>query len=532
MTALVMLTASLGLMLSPPRSALVPLSPRNYQVPLSMQLRNAAADMTDIVALGETLQIYVDTEDEEAGSLWAEATVNSIDSDSGEFMVKVTEWDSLAKDDPAYEAAYEEGPFTAGEEGEEWRRGVEPWDPGKDASGVDVGDSLQIFVDTEDEEAGSVWAAATVNSIDSDSGEFTVKVTEWDSLAKDDPAYEAAYEEGPFTAGEEGEEWRRPEAPARKAGNGAGVAIGDSLQIAVDTEDEEAGSVWAAATVYSIDLVSGEFMVKVTEWDSLAKDDPAYEAAYEEGPYTVGEEGEEWRRPASAAPAKAAAPRVIATTPSPEEAAAVVAVASAAAKLKRCGVDGDESEWPQLAAAVEALYVALYNVGQPIATDRRLVGDWQLIGCTSPEVSRRKGLTGLGAAVFTKLGALHYSFAADGGAVARETLEFFGKPVILNELRGTLSFSADGRSMQEEYTEADMGGQQSTSVFSGSFSTLTASVISTDGTLRIGRGPDGVLVFRKVPPGGLAAWLEDQLLPSDGGTYLGNPTWKGPMERA
>eukprot|EP00964_Phaeocystis_antarctica_P103387 scaffold68676_cov62-Phaeocystis_antarctica.AAC.1 len=384
---------SSALMLSPTRSALM-LSPRC--VPLSMQLRNAAADMTDIVALGENLQIFVEV-DEAAGSVWAAASVNSIDSDSGEFMVKVTEWDSLAKDDPAYEAAYEEGPFTAGEEGEEWRRGVEPWDPGKDASGVDVGDSLQIFVDTEDEAAGSVWAAASVNSIDSDSGEFMVKVIEWDSLAKDDPAYEAAYEEGPFTAGEEGEEWRRPEAPVLKAGNGAGVAIGDSLQIFVEV-DEAAGSVWAAASVYSIDLVSGEFMVKVTEWDSLAKDDPAYEAAYEEGPYTAGEEGEEWRRPASAAPAKAAAPRVIATTPSPEEAAAVVAVASAAAKLKRCGIDGDESEWPQLSAAVEALYVALYNVGQPIATDRRLVGDWQLIGCTSPEVSRRKGLTGLGAA--------------------------------------------------------------------------------------------------------------------------------------
>jgi hypothetical protein len=437
MTLVMASVTSSALMLSPTRSAL---SPR----PLSMQLRNAAADITDVVFLGENLQIFVDTEDEEEGSLWAEATVNSIDSDSGEFMVKVTEWDSLPKEDAAYEAAYEEGPFTAGEEGEEWRRGVELWDPGRDASGVDVGDSLQIFVDTEDEEAGSVWAAATVTRIDSD---------------------------------------------------------------------------------------SGEFMVKVTEWDSLPKDDPAYEVAYEEGPFTAGEEEEEWRRPASAAPA-AAAPRVIATTPSPEEAAAVVAVASAAANMKRCGVDGDESEWPQLAAAVEALYVALYNVGQPIATDRRLVGDWQLIGCTSPEVSRRKGLTGLGAAVFTKLGALHYSFAADGSAVARETLEFFGKPVILNELRGTLSFSADGRSMQEEYTEADMGGQQSTSVFSGSFSTLTASVISTDGTLRIGRGPDGVLVFRKLPPGGLAAWLEDQLLPSDGGTYLGNPTWKGPMERA
>eukprot|EP00964_Phaeocystis_antarctica_P055281 scaffold32510_cov59-Phaeocystis_antarctica.AAC.1 len=86
--------------------------------------------------------------------------------------------------------------------------------------------------------------------------------------------------------------------------------------------------------------------------------------------------------------------------------------------------------------------------------------------------------------------------------------------------------------MQEEYTEADMGGQQSTSVFSGSFSTLTASVISTDGTLRIGRGPDGVLVFRKLPPGGLASYLEDQLLPKTGGTYLGNAEWKGPMERA
>merc|ERR1712216_311055 len=123
----------------------------------------------------------------------------------------------------------------------------------------------------------------------------------------------------------------------------------------------------------------------------------------------------------------------------------------------------------------------------------------------------RKGLTGLGAAVFTKLGALHYSYATDGGAVARETLEFFGKPVILNELRGMVSFSADGRSMQEEYTEADMGGQQSTSVFSGASIPLTASVISTDGTLRLGRSPDGVFVFRKLPPDGLASYLEDRL---------------------
>ena len=439
-------TLALALVPSPTRSALM-LSPRCAPSVLRMQLRSAAADMTDIVAIGESLQIWVDTEDEEAGSVWAESTVDSIDSDTGEFMVLVTEWDALAEDDPAYEKAYEEGPFTAGEEGEEWRRPDAPRSEArKGAAGVSAGESLQIWVDTEDEEVGSVWAEATVGSIDSD----------------------------------------------------------------------------------------GEFMVLVTEWDALAKDDPAYEEAYEEGPFTAGEEGEEWRRPASVAPAKAAASaRAPPTTASAEEAAAVLAVASAAANLKRCGIDkDDESEWPQLSRAVEALYVALNNVGQPIANDRRLVGDWQLIGCTSPEVSRRKGLTGLGAAVFTKLGAIHYSFAADGGAVARETLEFFGKPVILNELRGSVSFSEDGRSMQEDYREADMGGQQSTAVFSGATTTLTASVISTDGSLRLGRSTDGVLVFRKLPPGGLASYLEDQLLPSDGGTYLGNPTWKGPLERA
>ena len=108
-------------------------------------------------------------------------------------------------------------------------------------------------------------------------------------------------------AGEEGEEGWQPEAvPGSKAGKGAaGVSVGESLQIFVDTEDEEVGSVWADATVGSVDS-EGEFMVLITEWDSLAKEDPAYEAAYVEGPYTAGEEGTEWRRPAGAAPAKAA----------------------------------------------------------------------------------------------------------------------------------------------------------------------------------------------------------------------------------
>ena len=186
-----------------------------------MQLRSAAADMTDIVAIGESLQIWVDTEDEEAGSVWAESTVDSIDSDTGEFMVLVTEWDALAEDDPAYEKAYEEGPFTAGEEGEEWRRPDAPRSEArKGAAGVSAGELLQIWVDTEDEEVGSVWAEATVGSVDSDRGEFMVLITEWDSLAKEDPAYEAAYVEGPYTAGEEGTEWRRPAgaAPAKAAG--------------------------------------------------------------------------------------------------------------------------------------------------------------------------------------------------------------------------------------------------------------------------------------------------------------------------
>ena len=110
-------------------------------------------------------------------------------------------------------------------------------------------------------------------------------------------------ENGPSTAGEEGAEGWQPEAaPGSKA---AGVFVGESLQIFVDV-DEEVGSVWAEATVGSVDSDKGEFMVLITEWDSLAKEDPAYEAAYPEGPYTAGEEGTEWRRPAGAASAKAA----------------------------------------------------------------------------------------------------------------------------------------------------------------------------------------------------------------------------------
>ena len=50
-----------------------------------------------------------------------------------------------------------------------------------------------------------VWAAAKVTDV-SASGSFNVLVTEWDSLSADDPAYEAAYEEGPYEAADEGSE--------------------------------------------------------------------------------------------------------------------------------------------------------------------------------------------------------------------------------------------------------------------------------------------------------------------------------------
>jgi len=102
----------------------------------------------------------------------------------------------------------------------------------------------------------------------------------------------------------------------------------------------------------------------------------------------------------------------------------------------------------------------------------------------------------------------------------------------MNELRGAVGFSEDGLSMQEQYLEADMGGQQNSPAFRSATATIAASVITSDGKLRLGRTTDGLLVFRKMAPGQLASFLADNLLPTDGGTYLGNPKWKGPVERA
>lgn len=86
---------------------------------------------------------------------------------------------------------------------------------------------------------------------------------------------------------------------------------------------------------------------------------------------------------------------------------------------------------------------------------------------------------------------------------------------------------------QESYDDGDLGGQQSSPVFKGLTFTQLEAAITSCGTLRIGQDEDlGVYIWRKLPPGGLQNYLEETLLPMEGGTYLGNPNWKGPVERA
>jgi len=376
------------------------------------------------------------------------------------------------------------------------------------ASRLEPGDKLEVWISTGEAE-GDVWAASTVTSIDQ--GEFSVLVSEWADLDPSDPRHLEAYEEGPYLLRDEGRDWRH------RAPRSPGVSVGESVEILLEVEGD--GDVWAASIVQSVSEEA--FTVLVQEWANLDPSDPDYEEAYEEGPFDADDEGDEWRRCAAPSGAGSAAER-----------AAVEAVLEATSGLKRAGIsDEDRRQWPAVNEAAEALYAALGG-GAAIATDPRLVGDWELIGCTSQANQLKRGLTGLGAAPFTGFVALHWSISGAGGVTVRETLDFFGKPVILNELRGELLFSDDGRSMREGYLEADIGGQQKSPSFKGAAATLEDSVISSDGSLRLGRWESGgILVFRKMGSGELAAYLEEQLLPSEGGTYIGNPTWPGPVER-
>ena len=64
-----------------------------------------------------------------------------------------------------------------------------------------VGDAIEVEIDVADERAEKlVWTAATVSSVDADTGEFRVMVTGFADLPEDDEEYEEAYEEGPYIA--------------------------------------------------------------------------------------------------------------------------------------------------------------------------------------------------------------------------------------------------------------------------------------------------------------------------------------------
>ena len=147
--------------------------------------------------IGDKLQVEIDVADEGSEKLvWAAATVSNVDASAGEFQVMVTEFENLAPDDDDYEEAYEEGPYVAANENRyaegyegRWRRvpmaSVKPLPA--------IGEKLVVEIDVADEGSEQLmWAAATVSSVDSSTGEFQVMVTEFENLAPDDDDYEAA----------------------------------------------------------------------------------------------------------------------------------------------------------------------------------------------------------------------------------------------------------------------------------------------------------------------------------------------------
>ena len=180
--------------------------------------------------VGDKLQVEIDVADEGSEKLvWAAATVSNVDAGTGEFQVMVTEFENLAPDDDDYEEAYEEGPYVAANENRyaegyegRWRRvpmaSVKPLPA--------IGEKLVVEIDVADEGSEQLmWAAATVSSVDSSTGEFQVMVTEFENLAPDDDDYEAAYEEGPYCAANENRyakgyegRWRRAPRVSEEAG--------------------------------------------------------------------------------------------------------------------------------------------------------------------------------------------------------------------------------------------------------------------------------------------------------------------------
>ena len=111
-------------------------------------------------------------------------------------------------------------------------------------------------------------------------------------------------------------------------------------------------------------------------------------------------------------------------------------------------------------------------------------------------------------------------------------IELFGKPRSLNELRGTISFENDGDDMVESYDAADVGGQANSDKFPNVGVALLESAITSCGQYRLARDDEmGVYVFKKMKAGVFEEYLTENSLPTSGGTYVGNPDWKGPGKR-
>ena len=71
---------------------------------------------------------------------------------------------------------------------------------------VELGEMVRVEVDVRDKDEDAeamVWASASVCRIDARTGDFHVLVNEWASLPKDDPEFDEAYEDGPFSAAQE-----------------------------------------------------------------------------------------------------------------------------------------------------------------------------------------------------------------------------------------------------------------------------------------------------------------------------------------
>lgn len=132
-------------------------------------------------------------------------------------------------------------------------------------------------------------------------------------------------------------------------------------------------------------------------------------------------------------------------------------------------------------------------------------------------------MTGLGAAPFTNVKHIFYRFEPTGEVLAKEVLEFFGQPVIMNEMRGVYGFAPDGVMMQEKYTTADLGGMKDNKGFAGATATLRSLCVTADGAMRLASTPGGeaYFVFKKLPAGGLDSWLTERRLPVEGGTVVG-----------